>query len=58
MTEKSDDFQKDKKKPRLDSRLIEKVWLTIILMIGGGCISVIVIVLLISWLFKLPLHLP
>ncbi len=37
---------------------LKRVWLAVILMVVGGCVSALVITLVISWILRLPLHLP
>ncbi len=37
---------------------LRKVWLTLLLMLAGGCVSAVLITLLISWAFGLGVHLP
>jgi len=37
---------------------LRKVWLTVLFLLVGGCISAVLITLLISWAFGLGVHLP
>jgi hypothetical protein len=45
------------KKP-IPPEQLKRVWLTVILMIAGGCVSAVVITLAISWILGLKIHLP
>ncbi len=57
MTAIDEDERPQESKPIAPDRL-RKVWLTVLLMLAGGCVSAVLITLLISWAFGLGVHLP
>lgn len=57
MSDGDEDDPRKEKYP-LPQQQLQRVWLTVILMLTGGCVSAIVLTLLISWAFGLKIHLP
>ncbi|MPM55202.1 hypothetical protein SDC9_101995 [bioreactor metagenome] len=57
MTPIDEDERPQESTPISPDRL-RKVWLTVLLMLAGGCVSAVLITLLISWAFGLGVHLP
>lgn len=57
MTPIDEDERPQEHAPIAPDRL-RKVWLTVLLMLVGGCISAVLLTLLISWVFGLGVHLP
>jgi len=57
MTPINEDERPQESTPISPDRL-RKVWLTVLLMLAGGCVSAVLITLLISWAFGLGVHLP
>jgi len=48
----------DEEKQEISPDHLKQVWLTVLILLIGGCISAILITVVISWVLGLPLHLP
>jgi hypothetical protein len=58
MTSLDPKSESDVEKKEISTGHLKQVWLTVLILLIGGCVSVILITVLISLVLGLPLHLP
>ncbi len=58
MNDLFDDEERPEEKKPIAPEQWRKVWLAVLLMLAGGCLSAILLTLLITWAFGLKIHLP